>query len=142
MHGTAATRHGHEVNISGTIMNTVIKYSLRPQKSVAFASRETTLTKYIKIYIITYGTRLISIDRYSNLVFYKNYFETQMLHIFSTNLVKLVAQKPTTTLFWGRREYATSAFQHDDCVTLNAQVHGHSFRDRMQILAFVIIMTL
>jgi hypothetical protein len=41
-----------------------------------------TLTKYIKIFINIYGTKLISLDKYLNLVFYKIYFETQMSHIF------------------------------------------------------------
>jgi hypothetical protein len=31
-------------------------------------------------------------------------------------------------------KFATSAFQHDDPVTLNAQCHGHSFIDRIQHL--------
>jgi hypothetical protein len=31
-------------------------------------------------------------------------------------------------------KFATSAFQHDDHVTLNAQGHGHSFIDRIQHL--------
>jgi hypothetical protein len=31
-------------------------------------------------------------------------------------------------------KFATSAFQHDDTVTLNAQGHGHSFIDRIQHL--------
>jgi hypothetical protein len=59
-----------------------ITYSLRPQKSVVFACRETTLTKYIKIFINIYVTGLILLDRYLNLVFYKIYFETQLLHVF------------------------------------------------------------
>jgi heme oxygenase len=39
---------------------------------------------------------------------------------------------------------ATSFFQHDDLVTLNAQVYEHTFKDRMQHLnlVFVITMTL
>jgi hypothetical protein len=31
-------------------------------------------------------------------------------------------------------KFATSAFQHDDPVILNAQGHGHSFIDRIQHL--------
>jgi hypothetical protein len=31
-------------------------------------------------------------------------------------------------------KFATSVFQHDDLVTLNAQGHGHSFIDRIQHL--------
>jgi hypothetical protein len=31
-------------------------------------------------------------------------------------------------------KFVTSAFQHDDPVTLNAQGHGHSFIDRIQHL--------
>jgi hypothetical protein len=31
-------------------------------------------------------------------------------------------------------KFATSVFQHDDPVTLNAQGHGHSFIDRIQHL--------
>ena len=31
-------------------------------------------------------------------------------------------------------KFATSAFQHDNHVTLNAQGHGHSFIDRIQHL--------
>jgi hypothetical protein len=90
-------------------INNVLTNIYSPPKSVAFASRETILTKYIKIYIDIYGTKLISLDRYLNLVFYKIYSKTQMLHVFSTNPVKLVARKPTATLFWGRREYVTIA---------------------------------
>jgi hypothetical protein len=39
---------------------------------------------------------------------------------------------------------ATTAFQHDDVVTFDSQVHGHIFKDRMHNLnlAFVIAMTL
>lgn len=33
-----------------------------------------------------------------------------MLHVFSTNLVKLVARTPKTTIILGRREYVLSAF--------------------------------
>jgi hypothetical protein len=31
-------------------------------------------------------------------------------------------------------KFVTSAFQHDDPVTLNAQAHGHSFIGRIQHL--------
>jgi hypothetical protein len=85
-------------------LNFFYGYSLHPQKSVIFASHETTLTKYIKIYINIYGTKLTLLDRCLNLVFYEIYFETQMLHVFSTNPVKLVARKPTVALFLGRRD--------------------------------------
>jgi hypothetical protein len=37
-------------------------------KTVVFASREITLSKYVKIYIDTYVTKLMSLDRYLNLV--------------------------------------------------------------------------
>jgi hypothetical protein len=56
------------------------------------------------MYINIYGTKLTSLDRYLNLVFYKIYFETQILYVFSTNPDKLVVRKPTA-LFQGRRKY-------------------------------------
>jgi hypothetical protein len=57
-----------------------------------------------------YDTKLISLDRYLNLVFYKIYSETQMLHVFSTNSAKLVARKPTATLFWDGGSRALNTF--------------------------------
>ena len=61
--------------------------------TVVFASQETILTKYIYKCINIYFTNLILLDRYLNLVFYKIYLEIYMLHIFSINLIKLVARK-------------------------------------------------
>lgn len=46
-----------------------IGYSLRPKMTVVFAFRETTLTHYITIYINIYSSKLVSLDRYLNLVF-------------------------------------------------------------------------
>jgi hypothetical protein len=48
----------------------IIIYSCRLGISVVFAIKN-ILIKYIKIYIDIYGTKLISLDRYLDLVFYK-----------------------------------------------------------------------
>jgi hypothetical protein len=58
------------VNVSWSLCinnQLAIWYSLCPLKTVIFAAQETTLTKYIKLYINIYGTKLISLDRYLNI---------------------------------------------------------------------------
>jgi hypothetical protein len=35
-----------------------------------------------------------------------------MLHVFSTNRVKIVTRTPTTTIFKGRREYTTNNLEN------------------------------
>jgi len=72
-------------------MESVPKYSLRPKISVVCAFQEITLTKYIVKNINIYSTQLVSLKRSLSLVFYQIYLEAQILHIFSTNRVKLVA---------------------------------------------------
>jgi hypothetical protein len=50
-----------------------------------------------------YDTKLISLDRYLNLVLTK-LFRNKNVDSFSINLVKLVAQTQMTTIILGRRE--------------------------------------